>query len=107
MYLIFTHDPILKCLSSLQCILDMLIFAQGISTIKAAEQDQYALILLNRDRIKSTIPIHTEEHLLTKETLRDTVNTKGLSSPSEGTDTQLTKPSITDAANTVVKILEP
>lgn len=64
-YLIFTHDLTLKCLSGLQCILGMLIYAQDISTIKAAVQDQYTLVLLNRDNIKNNIPINTGEHLLT------------------------------------------
>ena len=64
-YLIFTYYPLLIYLSGLKCILNMLIFARGISAIKAAEQDQYTLILLNRYRMKSTIFVHIEEHLLT------------------------------------------
>lgn len=63
-YLILIQGPILKCLSALKCVMEMLIFVQGIPTIKA-EEDQYTFIMLNRDRIKSTVPLHTEEHLVT------------------------------------------
>ena len=58
-FLIFTHDSRPKMPPwPFRCMLDVLMFAQGISTIKAAERDQYTGPLLHRDRIKKHHPLH-------------------------------------------------
>lgn len=58
-FLIFTHDSRPKMpLWPFRCMPDVLVFAQGISTIKAAERDQYSSPLLHRDRIKKHHPLH-------------------------------------------------